>query len=300
MNIVLTGSLGNIGRPLTRNLVAKGHQVTVISSTTERIREIEASGAVPAIGSIQDAGFLTETFRGADAVYLMEAWEGIGSIFDKEIDFPAEFRKIGENYREAVQKSGVRRIVHLSSIGAHSDQGTGSLLVHHQVENILRMLPEEVSVTFMRPVGFFSNIYRWMPMIRSRGAIVQSYGGNRKEPWVSAFDIADAVTEEMENPFKGRRVRYLASEEISPDEIAATLGRAIGNPDLKWEIIPAEEMLEQLRAAGVNEWIAHGLVQMQKAQGDGSLYEDFYRQKPIFGKARFSEFAEEFADRYMH
>ncbi len=300
MNIVLTGSLGNIGRPLTRNLVAKGHQVTVISSTADRIKEIQTLGAVPAIGSIQDAGFLTETFRGADAVYLMEAWEGIGSIFDKEIDFPAEFRKIGENYREAVQKSGVRRIVHLSSIGAHSDQGTGSLLVHHQVENILRMLPEEVSVTFMRPVGFFSNIYRWMPMIKLRGAIVQSYGGNRKEPWVSAFDIADAVTEEMENPFKGRRVRYLASEEISPDEIAATLGRAIGNPDLKWEIIPAEEMLEQLRAAGVNEWIAHGLVQMQKAQGDGSLYEDFYRQKPVLGKVRFTEFAEEFADRYMH
>lgn len=300
MNIVLTGSLGNIGRPLTRNLVAKGHQVTVISSTAERIKEIQTLGAVPAIGNIQDAGFLTETFRGADAVYLMEAWEGIGSIFDKEVDFPAEFRKIGENYREAVEKSGVRRIIHLSSVGAHSDQGTGSLLVHHQVENILRKLPEEVAITFMRPVGFFSNIYRWMPVIRSRGAIIQSYGGDRKEPWVSATDIADAVTEEMENPSEGRTVRYLASEEISPDEIAAALGRAIGNPGLKWDVVSAEELLEQMRTAGVNEWIAMGLVQMQKAQGDGSLYEDFYRTKPVFGKARFSEFAEEFADRYNH
>ncbi|WP_294252232.1 NAD(P)H-binding protein [uncultured Chryseobacterium sp.] len=298
MNIVLTGSLGNIGRPLTRNLVAKGHQITVISSTAERIKEIEALGAVPAIGSIQDAGFLSEAFRDADAVYLMEAWEGIGSIYDKEIDFPAEFRKIGENYREAVQKSGVRRIVHLSSIGAHSDQGTGSLLVHHQVENILRTLPEEVSITFMRPVGFFSNIYRWMPMIRSRGAIVQTYGGDRKEPWVSVLDIADAVTEEMENPSKGRTVRYLASEEISPNEIAAALGRAIGNPGLKWEVIAAEELLGQLHAAGVNEWIAQGLVQMQKAQGDGSLYEDFYRRKPHFGKVSFTVFAEEFAQQY--
>lgn len=32
MNIVLTGSLGNIGKPLTKALVEKGHTVTVISS----------------------------------------------------------------------------------------------------------------------------------------------------------------------------------------------------------------------------------------------------------------------------
>ncbi|MFD2069544.1 SDR family oxidoreductase, partial [Pontibacter silvestris] len=160
MNIVLTGSLGNIGKPLTQSLVAKGHQVTVISSKAERKAAIKDIGAIPAIGSVQDADFLAQTFSGADAVYLMEAWEGIGSIFDKTIDFLAEFKKIAANYVQAVQKSGVTRIVHLSSVGAHSEKGTGSLLVHHTVENILKTLPENVSIKFMRPVGFFSNIYR--------------------------------------------------------------------------------------------------------------------------------------------
>lgn len=36
MNIVVTGSLGNIGKPLTQALVQKGHAVTVISSKDER------------------------------------------------------------------------------------------------------------------------------------------------------------------------------------------------------------------------------------------------------------------------
>jgi len=163
MKIVLTGSLGNIGKPLTNLLVAAGHQVTVISSKKERITEIESLNAVAAIGSIQDAEFLTETFKGADAVYLMEAWEGIGSLFDKEIDFLAEFKKIAQNYVTAVQQSGIKKIIHLSSIGAHSDQGNGSLLVHYHVEQILQTLPEDVSIKFMRPVGFFSNMYRWLP-----------------------------------------------------------------------------------------------------------------------------------------
>lgn len=294
MKIVLTGSLGNIGKPLTKLLVTAGHQVTVISSKKERIPEIERLGAFAAIGNIQDAEFLTETFTGADAVYLMEAWEGIGSLFDQEIDFLSEFKKIAGQYVKAVQESGIKKVIHLSSIGAHSAAGTGSLLVHYHVEQILQTLPEEVSIKFMRPVGFFSNIYRWLPMIQAQGKIIQSYGGTRKEPWVSPDDIAATIADEMEKPFSGRTVHYVASDEVSPDEIAAVLGQSIGK-DLKWEVVPGEQLLDQMLSAGINEWIAKGLVAMQKAQGDGSLYEDFYANRPEFGRVKLKDFAKEFA-----
>jgi uncharacterized protein YbjT (DUF2867 family) len=137
MNIVITGSLGNIGKPLTIDLVKKGHNVTVITSKVERQSAIEFLGAKAAIGSFFDIEFLTETFRGADIVYLMEAWEGIGSIFDKDVDFVAAFDRIGNNYKTAIEQSGVKNIVHLSSIGAHTEQGTGSLYLHNKVEGIL-------------------------------------------------------------------------------------------------------------------------------------------------------------------
>ena len=101
-----------------------------------------------------DVHFLIKTFKGADIVYLMEAWEGIGSIFDKTVDFLAGFHTIGNNYKKAIEASGVKRIVHLSSIGAHSPTGYGSLSAHHDVETILNQLPDNVSIKFMRPVGF--------------------------------------------------------------------------------------------------------------------------------------------------
>lgn len=295
MKIVLTGSLGNIGKPLTRLLVQRGHHITVISSKVERVSDIRNLGAVAAIGSIQDLDFLRETFNGADAVYLMEAWEGIGSLFDNKIDFLAEFKKIAQNYVTAVQQSGVKKIIHLSSVGAHSDQGNGSLLVHYHVEQILKTLPEDVSIKFMRPVGFFSNLYRSLLTIQSQGAIIQSYGGDRKEPWVSPYDIAATIADEMEKSFIGRTVHYMASDEVSPNEIAAALGQSIGNPDLEWKVIPGEDLLDQMLSAGVNEWIAKGMVAMQQSQGDGSLYEDFYANKPTLGKVKLADFAREFA-----
>jgi uncharacterized protein YbjT (DUF2867 family) len=71
MKVVVTGSLGNISKPLTKELVKKGHRVTVISSNPEKQKEIEALGAIAAIGTLEDVDFLVSTFTGADAVYCM-------------------------------------------------------------------------------------------------------------------------------------------------------------------------------------------------------------------------------------
>lgn len=300
MNIVLTGSLGNIGKALAPALVHNGHQVTVITSKAERRKDIEALGATAAIGTFQDSGFLRKAFTGADAIYLMEAWEGIGSIFDKDMDFVAAFDRIAHNYKEAVAQSGVTRVVHLSSIGAHTDTGTGSLHLHHRVETILRQLPDEVAIRFMRPVGFFTNLFRSLPTIQSTGEILSTYGGDTREPWVSPLDIASAIVEEMESLFEGKTVRYIASDEVSPNEIARALGEAIGNPDLKWTVVPDGQMLQGMLDRGMNEWIADGFIRMQAAQRDGSLYEDFYRHKPALGKTKLTDFARDFAAVYTH
>ena len=71
MKMTIAGSVGHIGKPLTQELVLRGHQITVISSKAARQEEIEALGASSAIGSMKDVDFLTRAFTGADAVYCM-------------------------------------------------------------------------------------------------------------------------------------------------------------------------------------------------------------------------------------
>jgi len=225
----------------------------------------------------------------------MEAWEGIGDIFDTNLDFIAGFTAIGNNYKQAVKRSGVRRIVHLSTIGAHTDKGNGSLSLHHTVENILKQLPDDVSIKFLRPVSFYTNLFRFMPTIKTQGAIIQSYGGDDKEPWVSPLDIAATIVEEMEKPFEGRTIRYIASDEVSPNEVAKIIGEAIGKPDLKWLVIPGGQLLKGMVAAGMNEWIAKGFVEMQASQGSGILYEDYHRNHPALGRVKMTDFAKDFA-----
>ncbi len=298
MKIILTGSLGHISKPLTQDLVQKGHAVTVISSKPERQKEIEALGASAAIGTMEDVDFLSATFTGADIVYVMET-HGANSFFDPDLDLMAVISKIGHNYKQAIQQSGVKCVVHLSSIGAHTDKGNGILAFHYNVENILRQLPDDVSIKFMRPVGFYYNMFAFIPTIKAQGAIVSNYGGDTKDPWVSPLDIAAVIAEEMEKPFDGRTIRYIASDEVSPNEVASVLGEAIGKPGLKWLAVPDEQMLNGMIAIGMNPNIAKGLVEMNAGFHKGDLYEDYYLHRPaVLGKVKLTDFAKEFAAVY--
>ncbi len=297
MKIIVTGSLGNISKPLTKELVQKGHQVTVISSNPERQKDIEALGAKAAIGTMQDADFLTVTFKDAEAVYVMETL-GVDAFFDQKIDAIAAITKIGHNYKQAIEQSGVKRVVHLSSIGAHTDKGNGLLAFHYNVENILKTLPLDVAITFMRPVGFYYNLLGFINTIKTQGVIATNYGGDSKKPWVSPIDIAAAVAEELVMPFEGRKIRYVASDEISCNELANLLGTAIGKPDLKWVVIPDEQLLKGMIASGMNPQVAAGMVEMNAGMNNGDLFEDYFRNRPTLGKVKLAEYAKEFAAVY--
>ena len=115
MKITLTGSLGNISKPLAKQLIAAGHQVTIISSNADKKNEIEQLGAAAAIGLITDIDFLSNAFSGADAIYTMVP-PNFGAT-----NYRQYVGSIGQNYAEAIRRSGVTRVVNLSSIGAHID-----------------------------------------------------------------------------------------------------------------------------------------------------------------------------------
>ena len=147
MKIVITGSLGNISLPLAMELILRGHQVTIISSNPDKKKEIESLGAKAAIGSLENVAFLSQTFSDSNSVYCM-----VPPNFSKT-DQVAYYKNIGSNYALAIQISRVKRVVHLSSYGAHLDKGTGFILGSHHLEKILNEL-EGIELTHIRP-GYF-------------------------------------------------------------------------------------------------------------------------------------------------
>lgn len=291
MKITVTGSLGNISHPLTTTLVQKGHTVTVISSNPEKQKDIEALGATAAIGTLEDVDFLTKAFAGADVVYCM-----VPPNYHTTGDDPVIYcKQIGNNYAQAIRQSGVKRVIHLSSFGADLDKGNGIILGAHHVEKILGALPG-IAITHMRPTYFYYNIFRYVGMIKNAGLIATNYGDDDKLILVSPLDIAAAIVEEIETSAAGRKIRYVASEELTASEAARILGNAIGKPDLKWVTISDEQMQRGMETNGVPANIAAYTVEMFACMRSGELSKDYERNKPtVFGKVKLMDFANEFA-----
>jgi uncharacterized protein YbjT (DUF2867 family) len=315
MKIVLTGSLGNISKPLTKELVEKGHRVTVISSKPEKQQAIKSLGATAAIGSIEDVSFLTNTFMGADAVYCMLP---PFDYLDPNLDIMANTRKQVRCFKEAILAAGIKKVVHLSSIGAHTNQGIGVLAFHQLAEQLFKELPAEVIIKHMRPVGFYTNLYNYMTMVKGKGfggvyltmryaglmnlirgkmgVIAANYGAEDKMPWVSPIDIAAAIAEELSNDFDERIIRYIVSEELTCNEIAKIIGQAVGKPFLQWSLMSDEDMLGGLKMFKIPQKNAEGMVEMNAAMHSAMVYEDYYRNKPkVMGKVKMKDFAKEFA-----
>jgi uncharacterized protein YbjT (DUF2867 family) len=289
MKIIITGSLGNISKPLTQELVQKGHSVTVISSKAEKQTEIEALGAAAAIGSVDDVDFLTSAFTGADAVYAM-----VPPNF-AEPDPMAYYKRIGSNYAQAIGGAGVKRVVLLSSYGADLDHGTGIILGAYYVEQLLNKLPG-ISLTHLRPGYFYYNLYNFVGMIKEAGFIGANYGGDDKIPMVAPGDIAAAAAEELQKTTPGITVRYVVSDDITANEAAQILGAAIGKTDLKWITFNDEQARQGMEQHGMPAGITAILVELGAATHSGILRQDYERQLPIeMGKVKLKDFAKEFA-----
>ena len=306
MKICITGSLGNIGKPLTQILVGRGHSVTVISSNPAKAVTIEVLGARAAIGSIADIDFLTRTFTGADAVYAM-----IPMRFS-EPDFGSYLRRMAENYVEALKRAGTRRVVVMSGWAANLIKG-------ENVEDVFDGLAG-ASVTIMRPASFYTNFYQSMDMIRGRGLmgkfltlrysglwalltgrtglLMGNYGGDDRTVFVSPIDIADAVAEELLLHPSTRTIRYVGSEEMTCNEAARIIGTAVGKPWLKWVLLTDKQMLQGLKMAKVPQKLAETLVEMQAVMHSGKALENFHRNQPTMGKVKLAEFAKAFAEAY--
>jgi uncharacterized protein YbjT (DUF2867 family) len=294
MKYVLTGSTGNITKPLARILLDAGNEVTIISSNELRKAEIEELGAKAAIGNVLDTTFLTNVFSGADAVYLM-----IPPTFAVN-DWLGNQKAISENYVTAIKQNGVKNIVQLSSIGAHLGTGAGPIDGVSYLEKRLETF-NGLNVVKLRPSYFYTNFYTMIDMIKNFGILGSNMGnGDQKLVLTHPNDIADAAAKNLLTlDFKEQTIQYVSSDIRSFSEITKVLGEAIDKPELPWISFSDDDALQGMLQAGLPEIFAKEYVQMGKSIREGLIQEDYFssNEHPN-GKVKLEDFAKEFARVY--
>ncbi|KFF08690.1 NAD(P)H-binding protein [Chryseobacterium luteum] len=293
MKIIITGSLGNTAKPLAKQLIAEGHDITVISSSEAKKSEIESLGAKAAIGSITDPDFLVKTFEGADAVFAMTPpIMGENNIVENTVN-------AGKNYAEAITKTGVKRVVMLSSVGADSPVENGPIKGLHRIEKLYNEL-ENTSVTFLRAGYFYINFFNDIPMVKNAGIIGGNYPENIHIPLVHPTDIAKAAAEELVKNTTGKNIRYVVSDSRPPADFAKVLGAAVGNQELPWVEFTDEQSFDGMVQAGLPMEMAELYAEMGRGMRTGVIQKDFTEQgSPVTGSVKLEDFAREFSNKFQ-
>jgi len=293
MKITITGSLGNVSRPLAERLVEAGHHVTIISHNPNKANEIKSINAKPLIGSVEDISFLVNAFEGQDAVYTM-----IPPNFTSG-DYKQFTINVRDNYATAIQQAPVRYVVNLSSVGS-ALAGVAPLTHYENLEESINKIPG-INVLHLRPAGFYSNFYGSIPMIRHQGFIGNNFDETVMMPMSHPRDIADAAFDALQSlAFEGVKIHYIISDLKNGKEIASLLGNAIGMDDLRWVAFSDEQLLSALLGNGFSADAAQTyIIDMGKAIREG-LLDKHYKENshPVYGKIAFSDFADEFAAVY--
>ncbi len=121
MRAFVTGGSGFLGRNLIAAIVRAGGSAVALARSDDAARAVEAAGATPARGDLDDAAALARSMGGCDVVFhaaaLMAEWAPDAEWTKHNVDGT---RRV----LEAAVAAGVRRLVHVSTEAAFADGRT--------------------------------------------------------------------------------------------------------------------------------------------------------------------------------
>lgn len=294
--IVVTGATGRTGRRVAEVLVAKGEKVRVVGRNAKKLAPLAEMGAEPAVGSVTDVAFLTKTFGGADGVYLV-----LPEDLAQE-DLRAHQERVSDCYAAAMANAGVPFAVNLSSIGAQHAKGTGPIVgLHNQEEKLGRVAG--VNVLHLRAGYFMENLFMSMAPLRATGMLPGGMRGDVAMPWIATKDIGDhAAARLAARDFAGSSTQELHGQrDISMDEAASVVGKAIGKPVLKYAHLPSLILKPALLGMGLPKKTVELILEMWEGANDGLIVPQEARSAKNTTPTTLESFVSEvFAPAYLH
>jgi uncharacterized protein YbjT (DUF2867 family) len=281
------GASGRTGNRLAHRLLDAGHRVRVLGRSASRLDDLSSRGAELALGAADDADYLSQAFRGVDAIYALLPFD------PAKPGYLATQRRQGEAMATALRVAGTKRLVFLSSLGADQASGTGMIQPMHDQEARLRTI-EGLDITFLRPGDFMENQLGAVPVIRSEGIVVNALDPDLAFPMVATADVADAAFDAMTDPgWHGHLVReVLGPRDITMREVASIIGASIGRPDLPYVQVSYEAMAQALQGAGFDADSAVMTVEISRALNEKRIGSLAGRNPSQAGATPFERFAQ--------
>lgn len=293
---VIIGATGNTGKPITLGLLEKGQKVRIISRSFAKAKAL-VNSASPNVsqnaeifeGDSSDSALLIKAFQGADAVYAMVPFNPAAPDY-----FAFQMTHVNA-MAEALKATGVKYAVTLSSVGAHLKSGAGVVQGLQKMEEAFNAIPG-LNAMHLRATYFMENTLGQIGAIKTMGAMGSPVKADLPFPIVATKDIAAMALRFLLNPdFSGKNINYvLGPRDVTYNEIASVIGKAIGKPDLKYYSVTYEEGTKAMIQMGMGESVVSRMMEFIKAMNEGKVMEETKRSSSNTTPTTLEEFAHTF------
>lgn len=228
--ILVTGSTGNVGSRLVRELLTRGQSVRAFTRSGDRSRF--DSRVEIATGDFTDKASLKKALNGVSHMYLLASGQ--------------DMQQNEANAIEAAKGAKLELLVHHSVAGAQY-KATDIPRWHRAGEELIEQ--SGIPSVILRPGSFSSNSLGWAETIKSHDT---AYGalGDTSLPSIDPEDIAAVAATVLTTPgHTGKVYELTGPESLTSAQQVSILGEVLGRP-LKYVNVPDDAARDAMLKLG--------------------------------------------------
>ena len=244
MNVFIAGGTGAIGVPLTRALIAQGHQVTASTRSAAKAAMLQQLGATPAVVDALDAEALRRAVVAAHPTHVVHQLTALpkgGAKNARDLDATNELRIAGTRnlIAAAIDARAVRIVVgsFAPMAGVRSDmpdmQAAAAAIRSMETQTVDANSAGAIEGVVLRYGLFYgpdaASTVEMMAMARRR--LLPAIRGDRSLlPCIHVDDAASATVAALERGHAGETYDIVDDEPVSFSEIVRATASAAGAP----------------------------------------------------------------------
>jgi uncharacterized protein YbjT (DUF2867 family) len=242
--VLVTGATGNVGSRVAQELRGRGVPVRAFVRDADRASAVLGPHVDLAVGDFAEPASIRAALDGVDVLFL-----ACGNL-PPQVTYE-------RNVIDAAARTGVRRLVKLSALGAEAGSRVDFWDWHARIERHLQA--SGVPWVILRPRYYMSNLLGFVETVRSASAVFAPAEGV-KVPMVDPLDVAaTAAVVLQDDGHEGRTYELTGPEAVTFDDVAARLSDLTGGP-VRFVPVPDAAAREALLQAGLPDWMAENVV----------------------------------------
>lgn len=220
---IILGGTGRVGSATAHALLRRGEAVTIVTRDAAHAGDLKRAGARVAAVDIRDVRALRDIFRQGRRAFLLNP------PAEPSTDTDAEERANVAAIIDALEGSGLEKVVAASTYGARPGERCGDLTVLYEFEQALRGQPIPAAIN--RAAYYMSNWAGMLDAVRGSGRLPSFFPADFRLPMVAPQDVGEAAARRLLEPLDATGLHHVEGPAwYSARDVADAFSQALGMP----------------------------------------------------------------------